>query len=809
MGFLDRLYSDSTKRYPNAGQNGSTQTQRMPSGINAPQPPGRFSFGTQTQGGPVWSDPFRSRPSPSLVQLVENYGQILYAMVARNRDAVSRLPMRLMADGSRVQGGPPGRACDPIRVSRRIGERLARAGQISSAAVDQVYEIRNHPLLDTIKKPDPYGNFTREQFIGLICSYMDVVGSAYLVPEGRGWDWKDTNARAKGPPEFLWVIYPQYTIPIRLSASPIVDHFMYFADWIPRSSTIWFRHNHSLRDAYGSAFSPTNAGEPYRKQEQEQVAILSQVLGIGPRPNMIASAKDPMYAPGKKEKEAFEIDLVNKHAAGYAGGILVTTGAFDWTPVSYSPADLGGNEIAKQDIYNMAAIFGQPATYYTVDSNLANLQAADEHHAKFGVTPRCNTIAAVFTELAQSFDDRLFFQFDDALPEDDKLKAETEKIYVDMGAMTINQLNQDKKLPAVPWGNEPLFPKTMQTWTMMQEAHKQSMEQANVAMQSQGAKDEIAVGSHGMAQDAHEHGKEMDKAKLELESKQRETRALEVIEELTRSMSEEIELLRKGSGNQHHVPSGPHGGEFASGGGSGGSAHQKSPYEHGKHYVKRQRQKAKKQAELANKTGAGGGGGKPSAKREHSPSAKAALDRVKKGKPVDYKSDKARKAAESAGPTDAEVQRYTKANEFTLAKKIGGQAFPDNGPVDVTKTLDDKKHHGVELKTLIYGKNDKVTMAVKPKSYEDKSAIERKVDFQNEHNTTVHTVIDDHRDRFRGGENKHLYSGNALYYKRGTGSFRLGSMHPVKDHAHLVELMNTPYDKLPAKAKGDRRGGLT
>jgi len=258
---------------------------------------------------------------------------------------------------------------------------LARV-RFQAAAVDQVYEIRNHPLLDVLDNPDPYGSFTREQFIGLICAYMDVVGSAYLVPEGNGWDWHDKSSRAKGPPQFLWVIYPQYTIPIRLSASPIVDHFMYFADWLPRQSTIWFRHNHSLRDAYGSAFSPTNAGEPYRKQEQEQVAILSQVLGIGPRPNMIASAKDPMMAPGKKEKESLEIDLVNKHAAGYAGGVLVTTGAFDWTPVSYSPADLGGNEIAQQDIYNLASIFGQPPTYYTVDTNLANLQAAAKHHAE-------------------------------------------------------------------------------------------------------------------------------------------------------------------------------------------------------------------------------------------------------------------------------------------------------------------------------------------------------------------------------------------------------------------------------------------
>jgi len=460
-------------------------------------------------------------------------------MVARNRDAVSRLPLRLMADGSRVQGGPPGRACDPIKVSRRIGERLAKAGSISSAAIDQVYEIRNHPLLEVIKKPDPYGSFTREQFIGLICSYMDVVGSAYLVPEGSGWDWKNARARIKGPPEYLWVIYPQYTIPIRLSASPIVDHFMYFSDWIPRSSTIWFRHNHSLRDAYGSAFSPTNAGEPYRKQEQEQVAILSQVLGIGPRPNMIASAKDQMMQPGKKEKEALAIDLANMHAAGNAGGILVTTGAFDWTPVSYSPADLGGKEIAQQDIYNLASIFGQPPTYYTVDTNLANLQAAEKHHAAFGVEPRCNTIASIFTDLAQTFDNRLYFQFDPAIPEDEEARQKVVDMKLKSGQTTINRENQESNLPPFEWGDEPLLPDNMLPLSAIMEKHKQGLEQAKASIENE------ATATKFQYSDDDPEEEPTETAKPEAKGSEREERLLSMAESVLRSIEAEIGAMAR------------------------------------------------------------------------------------------------------------------------------------------------------------------------------------------------------------------------------------------------------------------------
>lgn len=248
-----------------------------------------------------------------------------------------------------------------------------------------------------------------------------------------------------------------------------------------------------------------------------------------------------------------------------------------------------------------------------------------------------------------------------------------------------------------------------------------------------------------------------------------------------------LRKLEASQRKQGHVPSGPHGGEFTGGktGGTGG-----------------------KTGDAGGKTGgAVAAGGTP---QQHNPTAKAAADRVKKGKPVEYKSEKAVKAAGSAAVTDKSVQEYTKKNEYTVAKHLGGKADADNKAVDVEiKHKEDGKIHGVEVKTLVQGKNDKVTMHKTPKPGELKSAIDRKVDFQNAHGTTVHTVIDDHRARFKGGENKHLYSGNDLYYKRGTGSFNLSSMHPVKDWKEMKVLMRTPYDKLPKKAQGDRRGGLT
>jgi hypothetical protein len=499
LGFSDRLQSDLGKRYP-----------KPIDPAKGPQPPGRFSFGTQLQGGPTHVDPYKAVRAPGLVGLIENYSGLVYAMVARNRDAVAKVPMRLLADGSRAQG-KPNRACDPIRLDRSIGRQMAAKNLVSSAAVDQVYEIRNHPLLDLIDNPDPYGNFTRKKLIGIIVSLMDVVGSAYIVPEGNGWDWKNPG-QIKGPPEFLWLIYSQYTIPLRLAESPIVNVFQYFNDRIPLQSMLWFRHNHSLKDVYGSSFSPTYASESYRKQEQELVAILSQELSIGPRPQLIVTAKDASMGVSPAQKKAFEQDLIRKHAAYGAGGVLVNDGSWEFETPDYPGADVAAKEVAQHDRDNMASIFGQPPTFYTVDTNLANLEAAKSQFAEFSVEPRCETVASVFTRLAKMSDQRLFFAHDPVMPEDDEVREKVFSMRLASGRATINQVNEEEKYPAVPWGDAPWLPGTLKQPDMIQEAHDQSLKQADQVVASGAQGDEIAA-------DAHEHGKKVDEAKLKIEAK--------------------------------------------------------------------------------------------------------------------------------------------------------------------------------------------------------------------------------------------------------------------------------------------------
>lgn len=429
-----------------------------------PQPPGGFSYGTQLYGGPLFTDSFDSRKAPSPWQLVENWIALPYAMVTRKRDGVAKTPLRLYCDGSRrILGGRPRHVCDPIKVSRNVAVRHARTiSRVSPSAVDEIYEVRNHPFLDVLDNPDPYGYFNRESLIGLMVCYMDVVGQGFIVPEGNGWDWTGQKIREKkGPPEYLWVIYSQFVIPFRDAGSNLVRFWQYFQDQIPFESCIWFRNNLSLRDPYGSVYSPLYAGTTYQEQEQRFISIYDQLYALGPRPSLIATAKDPTNPPGEPQRRRFEQDLLRRQAAGNAGGILVNDGAWEFREMNYSPTDMGGKELAEYDRTCLATVMGVPPSYFTTETNLANLEAADAYFARFGVEPMCKSIAATLTRVVRQMDPRLYFAFDPVLAEDEEKMARVDKIYVDMGARTLNEVNEEKRYPSKPWGDVPYVSKNL------------------------------------------------------------------------------------------------------------------------------------------------------------------------------------------------------------------------------------------------------------------------------------------------------------------------------------------------------------
>jgi hypothetical protein len=160
------------------------------------------------------------------------------------------------------------------------------------------------------------------------------------------------------------------------------------------------------------------------------------------------------------------------------------------------------------------------------------------------------------------------------------------------------------------------------------------------------------------------------------------------------------------------------------------------------------------------------GGGKPFLESEH-PRARQGQFR-EKGAGL---SDKAKKAKDSHVTATREMQRAAIKNEKDLAKRIGAKHMPDNESFDVHVG----GKHLLEVKTIIVGKHDKITMR--------KECRERKLAMAAEKGATAHTVVFDNR------------SGN-VYYSKGVGSFRLGGMEKIGT-------MSTYGTKLKARIKGE------
>jgi phosphohistidine phosphatase len=122
-------------------------------------------------------------------------------------------------------------------------------------------------------------------------------------------------------------------------------------------------------------------------------------------------------------------------------------------------------------------------------------------------------------------------------------------------------------------------------------------------------------------------------------------------------------------------------------------------------------------------------------------------------------SDRVERAKNSAVRTGQHEQAIADRSEAVLSKGVGVPRTADNSAFDLRND-----NVGIEVKTLVNGKNEKITMS--------KDALGRKLAEQRADELKAYTVVVDRRT---GG-----LTGKATYYvKEGLGSFRLGSMTKI------------------------------
>lgn len=152
---------------------------------------------------------------------------------------------------------------------------------------------------------------------------------------------------------------------------------------------------------------------------------------------------------------------------------------------------------------------------------------------------------------------------------------------------------------------------------------------------------------------------------------------------------------------------------------------------------------------------------------------------------------------------DGKVHKHAEAVKNQVAEMLGGvpeektadAGQRDKKPYDVkVPGKGGKPDQDVEVKSLSQRKNDALSVHA--------DALLRKVRHQQRTGNGFHTVAVDDRDTYDGGKHTANYSGNRLWYKRGSGRYTLSQMHPCKDAAELRRLVRMKDADLPEKAKG-------
>jgi len=414
-------------------------------------PPGGVSYGWG--GGPVFSDAFRFRRSPSPPALAEAYKSLIFTCVRLNADAVARVPLRLY----RVSPTRGDRAfrCEARQVSKGVKQRLQGLAHTAKAMAGaaEVEEITgDFPLLQLVQNVNPA--MDQAQLIQYTVMSMDVVGTAFWWPTE---DWL-------GCPREFWPLPPHLVSPVMDRGGLVPSAYDFGSIRYRPEDLLIFKHL-SMKNPYGLGMSPTQAAIEYARLEDTFVSIQDDLLSNGPRPSVIVSHKDPKGSFGAAERRRLEEDMERKGRAGRSGSAFVVDGAVSVTPVSWSPADLGSIEISKYDLERTCGCFGVPVSMVTnQSSNRAVAKEGLEQHARNAVDPRCKSIASTLTRWTHALDDsgrrnwrKLFWAFDPCVPGDSLVEAELHAKYVAMG-LPLNVALTEAGYDAVLGGNASFLP---------------------------------------------------------------------------------------------------------------------------------------------------------------------------------------------------------------------------------------------------------------------------------------------------------------------------------------------------------------
>ena len=405
-------------------------------------------------GGTQWSgtsyvDAYKRNRAPSPNELMAELKNTAWACASINAAVCAANPPQLYVATQHGQTAPKCAVRDlhpahekRLRENRRLPAVYRKAMRLQ--------QVTDHPLLDLLARVNPFHNAF--DLWELTTLYQEVHGCAYWY----------LDIGPLGIPQAIWILPSQNVTPKQAKDSPRpVDFYQYRAGATEQrfapEQIIHFRYP-DPRDPYIGGLSPLRAC-------YEQVALLSDYAAmkkaIYENRGLPSAIVSPDAGYGEEERDRLETQWNDKFRQGGSGRVLVADQKLSVSVLQAPFGDLAQLAEIRATVEDICNAFHVPIAFMTTNTNLANLQAAQLQHMSNCIHPRLERRDEKLNQqLVPYFDPtgRLFVASEDPTPMDPETTWQQQKIDMEFGVRTINEMRAEEGLPPVPWGDEPWLP---------------------------------------------------------------------------------------------------------------------------------------------------------------------------------------------------------------------------------------------------------------------------------------------------------------------------------------------------------------
>jgi HK97 family phage portal protein len=309
-----------------------------------------------------------------------------------------------------------------------------RAAPHYSNAHERIEEVTEHPLLDLLRQVNPVHN--QFDLFELTTLYQEAIGVAYWLLE----------LGPLGIPAAIWPLPAHRVTPTAegyVLRGPEGDRLL------PAEEVIAFRYP-DPRDPYHGGLSPLRACFEQVRLVNEWTSFKRERLDNHALPDAIVSPEGML---ADDERARLETQWNHKLRRGGPGRVVVADTALRVQLLQHSMGDLAALADLRTTREQICNAFHVPLAYLSSDTNLANLQAAEQQHLARAIVPRLRRRDEKLNEqLIPLYDPtgRLFLAADDPTPNNRELTLREREIALKYGVLTVDEVRSAMGLPPRP-----------------------------------------------------------------------------------------------------------------------------------------------------------------------------------------------------------------------------------------------------------------------------------------------------------------------------------------------------------------------